>query len=154
MANVGKEFEKDFIGSVPSDIFHYRFRDLPFFLTKNAKYEVNNNPADFLIMGDILYVLELKSCAGSSYPTSNTRKNQVEGMLKYSTMRNVMCGFVINMRKYNKTFFLHIKDYIFITKDKKSINLHDLETYGLLIEQELKRTRYKYNIQNILDIKG
>jgi len=151
--NVGKLFEEDFIASVPEDVFKFRFRDLPYFLTKNSKYTVNNNPADFFIFYDYLYILELKSCKGTSYPMTNTRKNQVEGLTKYSKCDKVLAGFVINYRKYNKTYFIHIDDYIIISKHKKSINIKDMELYGKLIEQNLKRVRYSYNIKKFINYK-
>lgn len=149
--NVGKIFEEDFIKSVPNNIFHFRFRDLPYFLVKNSQYKVNNNPADFLVFYKNLFILELKSCNTTSYSINNTRQNQVDGLLKYSKIENVICGFIINMRKYNKTYFLSINDYLLITNNKKSINLKDLNTYGILIEQELKRTRFKYEVLKFFD---
>lgn len=150
--NVGKLFEEDFITSVPVNVFNFRFRDLPYFLTKNSKYSVNNNPCDFLIFKEYLYTLELKSCAGTSYPTSNTRINQVEGLLKFNIMDKVVSGFIINMRKYDETYFIHISDYIKLTKDKKSINIKELRVFGVRIGQELKRTRYRYNIEDLFKI--
>lgn len=150
--NVGKVFEEDFIKSVPENIFHFRFRDLPHYLTKNSKYNVNNNPADFIIFSEYLFILELKSTNNSSYPFSNTRDNQVKGLEKYSHKDKTVCGFIINMRKYNETYFIYIKDYIYLQNesDRKSISIKDLRLFGIRIEQELKRTRYRYNIKNLL----
>lgn len=150
--NVGKIFEEDFINSVPDNLFHFRFRDLPHYLTKNSKYNVNNNPADFIIFSDYLFILELKSTSSSSYPFSNTRDNQVKGLEKYSHKDKTVCGFIINMRKYNETYFIHIKDYIYLQNesDRKSISIKDLRLFGVRIEQELKRTRYKYNVKFFL----
>lgn len=151
--NVGKIFEEDFIKSVPDNLFHFRFRDLPYFLTKNAKYEVNNNPADFIIFSDYLFILELKSTNNSSYPFDNTRENQVKGLEKYSVKDKTICGFIINMRKYDETYFLSIEDYIFLKNEsnRKSIALKDLRLYGIRINQELKRTRYRYDVKNFLE---
>lgn len=153
--NVGKIFEEDFIKSVPQDMFKFRFRDLPYHLTKGAKYEVNNNPADFIIFnGETLYILELKSTALSSYPFSNTRDNQVKGLLKYSELRNVVAGFVINLRKYNETYFIKIEDYIVLKSgDTKSISRQSLQLVGYLIPQKLKRIRYSYDLERLFKIK-
>ena len=151
--NVGKIFEEDFINSVPDSLFHFRFRDLPYYLTRYSKYEINNNPADFLIFSDYLFVLELKSTNNTSYPFENTRENQVKGLEKYSTKDKTICGFVINMRKYNETYFLFIKDYIYLKNEsgRKSISMKDLRLFGIRINQELKRTRYKYDIKHFLE---
>lgn len=151
--NVGKIFEEDFIKSVPDNLFNFRFRDLPFFLTRNAKYEVNNNPADFIIFSDYLFVLELKSTNNTSYPFDNTRDNQVKGLEKYSKKDKTICGFVINMRRYNETYFLFIDDYIYLKNEsgRKSISMNDLRIYGIRIPQELKRTRYKYDIEIFIE---
>lgn len=151
--NVGKVFEEDFINSVPDNIFHFRFRDIPYFLTKTVGYSVNNNPCDFLIFHEYLYVLELKSCAGTSYPVSNTRDNQVIGLDKYSKMVGVVSGFIINMRKYDETYFLRIQDYKLITLSKKSVGIKDLRVYGVRINQILKRTRFRYNLEDLFKIK-
>lgn len=153
--NVGKIFEEDFIKSVPQDMFKFRFRDLPYHLTKNSKYEVNNNPADFMIFnGETLYILELKSTSLSSYPFSNTRDNQVNGLLKYSKLKNVVAGFVINLRKYDETYFLNIDDYIILKSgESKSISRQSLQLVGYLIPQKLKRTRYSYDLERLFKIK-
>ena len=148
----GKIFEEDFINSVPENIFHFRFRDLPYFLTKGNKYPVLPNPADFLIFNNYLYVLELKSTKLSSYPLKNTRENQVEGLLKYSEKDKVICGFVINMRKYEETYFLHIDDYILLSKNCKSISIDKLRIYGKFIPQIKKITRYRYNLDKLFEI--
>lgn len=151
--NVGKIFEEDFIKSVPNNIFYFRFKDLPYFLTKNSKYEVSNNPADFIIFYNNLFILELKSTDNTSYPFSNTRENQVKGLKKYSEKDKVICGFIINMRRYNETYFLRINDYLYLEKEsgRKSISIKDLRFYGVRIYQELKRTRYRYDIKTFLE---
>ncbi|MGL5962669.1 MAG: Holliday junction resolvase RecU [Cetobacterium sp.] len=150
MKNVGKLFEEDFIKSVPSYMFRYRFRDLPYHLTKGAKYEVNNNPADFLIVYDKLFILELKSCAGTSLPCSNVRGNQIEGLKKYSELYNTVSGFVINYRRYDETYFLEVCDYLRITSTKASIGIQDARVFGVLITQQLKRTRFSYDIESFI----
>lgn len=151
--SVGKLFEEDFIKSVPDNLFHFRFRDLPYSLIKNAKYDINNNPADFLIFCNYLFVLELKSTNNSSYPFENTRENQVKGLEKYSHKDKTICGFVINMRKYTETYFITIKDYLYLQNEsgRKSISLEDLRLFGIRIKQELKRTRYRYDIKTFLE---
>ena len=149
--NVGKIFEEDFINSVEEGIFHYRFRDLPFHLTRNAKYEVNNNPADFLIFHNYLFILELKSCGGTSLPCTNIRDNQVNGLYKYNKMKGVVGGFVINFRKYNETYFLPIEDYLSIIKSRASIGIQEARAFGIHVEQKLKRTRYTYDVSKFLN---
>lgn len=148
--NEGKMFEEDFIKSVPENLFHYRLRDLPFHLTRNAKYEVNNNIGDFFIMNDNLFILELKSTALSSYPFSNSRENQIKGLAKASTKDGVICGFVINMRKFEETYFLYIDDYIDLLENsgRKSISIDDLRLRGIRIYQIKKRVRFKYDLED------
>lgn len=151
--NVGKLFEEDFIKSVPNNVFHFRFKDLPYFLTRNSKYEISNNPADFILFYNYLLVLELKSTNNTSYPFSNTRENQVKGLKKYSEKDKVICGFIINMRRFNETYFINIDDYIYLKNesDRKSISIKDLRLFGIRISQEVKRTRYTYDIKNFLE---
>lgn len=81
------------------------------------------------------------------------KKNQILGLQKWSS-HNIVCGIIFNFRhKSNRTFFVIIDDFIDYTSSlsKKSINFDDvLKMSPIEIEAELKRTRYKYNIEKFL----
>ena len=81
------------------------------------------------------------------------RQNQIDGLLEASK-HNLVAGLIINFRnEYNDTFFITIDEFIDMTSslNKKSFNVKDLESIGAIrIESTKKRTRYTYNIENLV----
>jgi len=88
-----------------------------------------------------------------SKSTFNIKKNQILGLEKASKHKRIIAGFVLNFRKVNQTYFLSIERFneMIKTLNKKSFNLDDiLQVKHHLIEQELKRTKYKYDINKFI----
>lgn len=82
------------------------------------------------------------------------KKNQIKGLLESAQYKGVVSGFLLNFRRTNHTYYFSINDFVELTSqlDKKSFNEDDVINHnGYLIEQELKRTNYKYNIQKFID---
>ena len=81
------------------------------------------------------------------------RQNQIDGLLEASK-HNLVAGLIINFRnEYNDTFFITIDEFVDMTSslNKKSFNVKDLESIGAIrIESTKKRTRYTYNIENLV----
>ena len=81
------------------------------------------------------------------------RQNQIDGLLEASK-HNLVAGLIINFRNENNdTFFITIDEFIDMTisLNKKSFNIKDLESIGAIrIESTKKRTRYTYNIENLV----
>ena len=81
------------------------------------------------------------------------RQNQIDGLLE-SSKHNLVAGLIINFRnEYNDTFFITIDEFVDMTSslNKKSFNVKDLESIGAIrIESTKKRTRYTYNIENLI----
>ena len=81
------------------------------------------------------------------------RQNQIDGLLEASK-HNLVAGLIINFRnEYNDTFFITIDEFVDMTSslNKKSFNIKDLESIGAIrIESTKKRTRYTYNIENLV----
>ena len=81
------------------------------------------------------------------------RQNQIDGLLE-SSKHNLVAGLIINFRnEYNDTFFITIDEFVDMTSslNKKSFNIKDLESIGAIrIESTKKRTRYTYNIENLI----
>ena len=100
-----------------------------------------------------LYLIECKSTKGTSVPLSMIRSNQIEG-LQEASKHNLVAGLIINFRnEYNDTFFITIDEFVDMTSslNKKSFNIKDLESIGATrIESTKKRTRYTYNIENLV----
>ena len=81
------------------------------------------------------------------------RQNQIDGLLE-SSKHNLVAGLIINFRnEYNDTFFITIDEFVDMTSslNKKSFNVKDLESIGAIrIESTKKRTRYTYNISDLI----
>jgi penicillin-binding protein-related factor A (putative recombinase) len=170
--NPGKEFEKDFKDSIPIDTYFYRIKDSAGAWQNNqdsknkkTRFTAKNDYDCFMFKSPMFYPVELKSTIGTSFSfgkkESMIKDHQIEGLTKASKHFNVLAGFIFNFRKVNKTYFLNIINFNRFVEDttKSSINLNDIINYGgIEIKSELKRTRYRYLIDefiktnNILDL--
>lgn len=86
--------------------------------------------------------------------TFMVKKNQILGLQESSKYKGVVSGFLLNWRKTNHTYFLSIGQFLEMTNtmNKKSFNENDvIDANAYLVDQELKRTNYKYNIQKFID---
>ena len=101
-----------------------------------------------------LYLIECKSTKGTSVPLSMIRSNQIEG-LQEASKHNLVAGILVNFRNENNdTFFILIDEFIDMMNsiNKKSFNIKDLESIGATrIKSVKKRTRYKYDIQDMIN---
>ena len=154
--NEGKKFEEDFKKSVPLDFFYYRLRDnaASFSGGDNVRF-TSHNICDCLIMAkDKLYLLELKSHKGSSLPLNCIRPNQLEGLVKAESYKNVYAAFVINFRDKEKTFIISAnKLYEFIgNTTRKSIPIKFIESNGKEIRSERKKVRYRYDLEFLKEL--
>lgn len=172
--NPGKVFEREFKESCNKRGYYYlRLKDSTQAWQRNSATKfTTNNPYDCLIFSDnTLFCFELKSTKATSLSfwsekievtniraatESMIKKCQVQGLSEAAEHKGVVAGLVINFRETtNHTYFWHIKHFLkFIEKTtKKSFNEEDIIlNSGILIPQELKRIKYDYFIDNIIDI--
>lgn len=163
--NAGKRFENSFKTSVPDEMYFHRIADPPqSFGQDSSKLRFSpKNPFDAMLYSfPCLIPLELKSIENGSLTfwredfegkSFNIKKHQIEGLKKASLVKGVIAGFAINFRKTNNTYFLHIDDFINMTTSltKKSINENDVANNGgFIIESEIKKVNYKYNIRKFV----
>ena len=85
--------------------------------------------------------------------------HQITGLTEWNKFENIVCGFLIEFRAIETTIFLDISDFNRLLEEtkKKSFTIADLDNMGLpylVIPQELKRTRYSYDLSPLLNIKG
>lgn len=164
--NEGKRFEEDFKNSVPSDVWYYRFRDgtgnFQGGKNENVRFQASNIADNQLFYRGTLYVLELKSTKNTSIPysmifnkdsKSNMRKKR--DLLDASNHNGIVSGYVVNFRKYNRTWFMtslqleqFLNDYQHI---RSSIPVSFFNENCLIIEQEKKVSRYRYNIKKFIN---
>lgn len=101
-----------------------------------------------------LFLIECKSTKGTSIPLTMVRDNQIKG-LQEASKHKLVAGFLINFRNDNNdTFFIDIEKFtnMIETIDKKSFNIKDLiSNNATRIQCEKKRTRYKYDIQGMVN---
>ena len=82
------------------------------------------------------------------------RDNQIQG-LQEASKHDLITGILVNFRNENNdTFFILINEFVDMMDsiNKKSFNIKDLESIGATrIKSVKKRTRYKYDIQDMIN---
>lgn len=155
----GKIFEDEIKACIPPEFFTERYKD------DTAGFYGVSNPADFrLYRYPLTFLWELKSHKGKSIPLAKIRNSQLKGMRKASPHKGVYCGFLINYRDLEETFYITFEDlasvyYIVNAKGdyeikpdgRKSIPVEWCRENGVRIEQTKKRVRYSYDLRSWLD---
>lgn len=152
-------FEDDFKASGNKDILVHRQRDvfLPPECRACNKIHLPKNPFDLILYKQPTLILaELKSTGQKSISLDEKiiKKHQSLSLLKFSDYKGVICGFIFNFREFNNaTFFIGIQDFMsFVEKaERKSIPLAYCQEVGIEVDQQLKKTRYKYNILKLFN---
>lgn len=152
--NLGKVFEAEIKASIPSDFYVERYKD-----DTSGFYGVSN-PADFrLYKYPLTFLLELKTHKGKSIPLSKIRPNQVKGMYGASQHKGIYCGFLLNYRDLEETYYITCRELVaeyYIVNDKgefevnpdgrKSVPVEWCRENGERITQKKKRVRYSYDL--------
>lgn len=164
--NKGKSFELDFKKSVPDYALLYRLPDAAqsFSHSNNLRFS-RKNPFDFLLWDSkrhILFALEMKTVAGISISFERNEDedreihfHQIQGLNQWDKYEGIVCGFIIEFRKLQKTVFIDIKEFNKISDliPKKSFNYNDLGIYNIkhtIISQKKARTRFTYGVDEFL----
>lgn len=165
--NLGKLFEQRWKKSCPDYVLAYKLPDTPQAFGSNTFRFTNKNPFDYLMWDSerhILMALELKSVGGNSISFERDKEDnglihlhQINSLLKWSAYDGIVCGFLIEFRKNEKTVFVEINDFkkLIDTIEKKSINYGDFEKYGVRhieIPQKLARVNYTYDVELFLKL--
>lgn len=167
MANIGKDFENQIRECIITldNVYYLRIPDPPQSFKQNSDNGLrfsNNNPYDFIIYSyPYFFTIENKSTSENRISWSMDKKNknvsikthQIHGLFE-SYKKGAISGFIFNFRKDNITYFMHILDFMkFIANStKKSINIGDVKSNnGILIPQTLKRVKYNYDMQFMID---
>jgi len=165
--NPGKQFEEDFIKSIPDKCDVTRLIDAGGWSGgepgEGGKQRFTpTHPCDFIVFSPrlyschlgIQYKLELKSTLGKSLPLGNIKPSDEKrlkfvGKLVASENRGVKAGFVINFRATNETFFVMASKIAAFIKaaERASIPIAWFREHGRLIEQKLKKVHYGYDLE-------
>ena len=164
--NIGKLFEDSFHKSVPDYALLYRLPDsAQSFGGGNLRFS-RKNPFDYILWDSkrhILYALEMKTVSGKSISferskseRGNIHYHQIVGLNNWNAYDGIICGFIIEFRKIETTVFLEIDNFnrLLDVLDKKSFNIDDLQAHNIdyqIIEQQMKKTRYNYDIDSFLE---
>ena len=169
MTNQGKKFETQFVKAVPADYVKYvRVNDSTGMFGKNANLRFSNkNGFDFFLWQSKqlrLYCLELKTKKGKSISFERTKEeqgkkdihyHQIKALTEWDKYDGTVCGFVIEFREIETTFFIHIKHFneLISVIPKKSFNWKDLQENNIpyfVIPQHKLKTNYKYDLELFL----
>lgn len=155
----GKHFEQDIRASIPPEFFIERYKD------DTAGFKGVANPADFRIYKyPFTFLWELKSHKGKSIPLDKIRNSQLKGMRKASPHYGVYCGFLLNYRDLEETYYIAFEDLVVKyytlndegdyepkTDGRKSIPVEWCRDMGDRIQQTKKRVRYSYDLRSWLE---
>ena len=156
--DAGKIFEEDIKKSFPPDFYVERYKD------DTAGFKGVANPADYrLYRYPFTFLLELKSHKGKSLPLAKIRNSQLKGMAKATHYRGVFCGFLINYRDLEETYYITFGELVthfyivdakgdFAVKQagRKSVPVEWCRENGVRIQQKKKKVRYSYDLRSWL----
>lgn len=154
----GKNFENEFKQScVEQNIFIHRIKDSQ--ITYKTEYNVSENPYDFIAFtNSTLFLIECKCTNLSALTVARNKeeknkmikKHQIDSLWKDSRYNNVIGAFLIDFKTSNNTYLLSIDDFFewYNNTDKKSISEKEVIALNpIIVDKELKRTKYRYDIQ-------
>ena len=167
-ANVGKKFESAIQKAVPKETaIMYRLPDSAQSFGGSSRLRFSRkNPFDFILWDSIgrnLYALELKTVKGKSISFERSKEesgqihyHQICGLNEWSQYSGTICGFIIEFREIETTIFLSITEFNKLSAEipKKSFTLNNLEEGCfdfVIIEQEKKKTQYRYDVAGFLE---
>jgi len=165
MANKeGKKFEEDFKKSVPPDMWCYRFPDSTAAWGGDdggkTRFQAENI-CDFEIFFYGLFLIETKSHMGKSIThqvfkyQGGKKKGQIKHLyeLVAAMAFGINADVVINMRQIGETYSLPadvVLNHI-LNSGIKSIPIAFMRENGYRLKQELKRTRYRYDVKDLIE---
>lgn len=156
--SIGKVFEEEIKNCIPIDFYVERYKD------DTAGFYGVSNPADFRVYKfPLTFLWELKSHKGKSIPLAKIRNSQLKGMRKASLYKGVYCGFLLNFRDIEETYYISFVDLVtsfyVLNADgeyepksggRKSIPVKWCRENGVRIAQTKKRVRYSYDLRSWL----
>ncbi len=118
-------------------------------------YKGNVNICDFIVYHyPTLYYLECKSCYGNTLPWSNITQNQWNGLIKKSSIKGVIAGYIIWFIDHNETIFLPAKDAQYLKEvcGHKSFNITKWD-YGdwYHFKGKKKRVFFEYDMDDFFN---
>jgi len=142
----GKRFEQNFYDSAIKQGYCVdRLSD------RMSGYKGDCNFCDFILFnGEILYYIECKSTQADKFRFNMLSENQYNGLCFKYHQNQVCPGVLIQLREYNKIFFVGI-DKIKKAKHegKTSLTLDDLLLQGQELPCEIKKVNYTMDLKPV-----
>lgn len=160
--NPGKQFEEDFKKSVPKDVYYLRLHDsaIGFDVASSTQRFALQSPYDVVLCRQgRMYALELKSNQEKSMSfsgkTPRIKERQVDELVKAENA-NAIAGLVLNFRSQEETYFILASEFkrFMETCGKKSINIADARSIGVLIPCKKLKVHFRYDLNTILNVGG
>ena len=161
MKNIGKVFEDNIKASMPKDVMVYRPPDQAqaFDMSSTKLRFSRHSPADYFIFDGNKNLFLALECKTSFERTKDDKgiihHYQIKSLNDLSNYHRVISGFLLDFRKSDNTYFLHISDMNKIIEaiDKKSFNEKDMLTIcsPILLEKRKLKVNYRYNIEKLLE---
>ena len=168
MVNKGKQFETDFVASIPDYCYCHRLRDSAQSFNKSTQYSWENE-CDFFVydsLHHIFYAIECKSTKAKniSFQKDETevkksrmiKYHQAKSLTKMSKFDGIVAGLLLNFRdeknNMERTYFLDIRNYnnLISNTNKGSINEIDIIQYNAIkLSGNKKRVHYKWDIDGL-----
>lgn len=172
--NVGKQFESDFMSSVPSYCYIHRLKDSAQSYNKSSNTRFTwDNECDFFIWDSnkrIFYAIECKSTKYKSMSVQLDKEDksnkmikchQIESLTKISKFDGTIAGFFLNFRdeqsETERTYFINIIDFNKMMKEINKASLNEIDVIlhnGVKIYGEKKRVHYKWDLDSFLKSKN
>lgn len=155
MLNSGKQFEKEFMSSMPSWAWCYRLRDSAGTWQggDNTRF-TPSNICDFMVMANrTLNLFELKTHKGKSLPLSCIKMKNLEQMIDAEINNGIAAWFLINFRDVEETYAMKaswIANYTHMYPEKKSIPISYVSEKGRRVPHAKKKVYYVYDLSGVL----
>jgi penicillin-binding protein-related factor A (putative recombinase) len=169
LSKEGKIFEESLENSSKKQgIFSLRIKDTHIPTQFRKLIRVSKNKYDFILFSSgHLLPIELKSTKAKSISMKEDiiKSHQIKSLEEALEYDNTIPGFVFNFREpNNKTYFVHIRDFVTYKNiaenqldhtyknkvNRSSIPIAICEEIGIEIKNELKRTRYFYDVKEFI----
>lgn len=159
--NKGKMLEEEFKKSCEEqDIWIERIKDNQ--LSYSSDFSTSQNKYDFHCFdGEILYGVECKRTHLSSLTVERNKDDnkviklyQIKSLAKDNEYKNIICAFLLDFQTSGCTYLLPIDDFLqwYNSNDKKSISEKEIIALNpIVVQKELKRTKYRYFIQEAFE---
>lgn len=169
--NSGKQFEKDFVSSLPSYCYVHRLRDAAQSYNQSKQTSFTwDNECDFFVWDSKSHTFYAIECKSTKYKSMSVqldkedksskmiKSHQIESLTKISNYDGATAGFFLNFRdEKNNTerlYFINIVDFNKMMKDIGKVSFNEIDIVlhnGFKISGNKKRIHFNWDIDSFLE---